>query len=191
MTATDRLKRANRWALAAAALVVTGGLLPRGAAAEDVATVDAGSRIRLVLARDHSRVVGRIKAADDERIVLEHHGARTVFLRDQIESIEVQRGGRSRQQNGVRGAIIGGAVGVAVGFAMRIGDGGGEPYPTMKTWSPAVPVKTGAALAVAGGLVGIAVTPSERWQRADSRVRLAFSPMVGAATKGIVCRLEF
>jgi hypothetical protein len=154
-------------------------LAASGAGAQDVVTVAPGQRVRLTLADSNSEgssLVGEAVALDDSRMTLRvsHRKDLVVVPRPSIQQLELSTGRGSRG----RKALIGAAVGTAIGVVVGLNDYEGATDPiTSKAGTAMI---GGVLLGTLGALVGVALPPGERWKKVPTaRIHLALTPVRG------------
>lgn len=167
-----------------------------GAAAEtelssDEWSLPAGTRVRIVTAgtaeTGHSsktRVVGTVTRPAAASLVLRTDAGDEVLVpHEAIRQIEVSRGHRSRGRGALVGAALGAATGVLASLAWGASCGGDECR-----------LGTGFGLllytplaALAGGGMGAALPPGERWERLPNRrLSLRVRPQSDGARLAVV-----
>jgi hypothetical protein len=147
-----------------------------------------GSRLRITASSLDGPIRGTLASLSDDSLTLETKDAAPLVIeRSRITRLEVSAGHRSRN----RGAAIGAAVGLGVGLlftavvaATESCEGYNAEDCGLATGVSLIlftPVLTGA-----GALIGVAVTPGERWVRVPPQAHAAgSSPPLGL---GLVVR---
>jgi hypothetical protein len=162
-------------------------LAASGAGAQDLVAVAPGQRVRLTLDDSNSEgssLVGEAVALDDSRMTLRvsHRKELVVVPRPRIKQLELNTGRRSRG----RKALIGAAVGTAIGVVVGLDSYGGGDETFSKSGSAMI---GGVMLGTLGALVGVALPPGERWKTVPmTRVHLALTPARG---RGAAISLAF
>lgn len=158
--------------LVALALLTAASQLRAGETAE----VRPGVRVRVTSpALGHRALVGSVIAFDEEALTLAIQGSRepTMILREEIRTIAVSQGRESRAKGALLGLLAGAAVGAVVGAAS--GDD--------SNWccsSGEMAKGLGLVGAAAGALIGVTITPGERWETLPAdRLRVSLAPVKG------------
>ena len=162
--------RWRRAALAAAACSLVGlrpcrrvvvvfgvlALATSGALAGDAPQVGPGSRVRVKVSTEKTRLVGTVLALDDNRLNLriEDEAAPRVFAREEIVDLDVSAGRRSVGKRALLGAGFGAGTGALMGFAATGDSEDGWAF------AAAGAVYIGAA----GALIGMLAIPGEKWR---------------------------
>jgi hypothetical protein len=137
-----------------------------------------GSRLRLRTTTADRPVVGALVAQDEATITLQapEEPEGVVVRRDGITKVEVSVGRHSRG----RGALLGAAVGPGIGAAIGVAGGAANADNTYGLTAAEGGVALGVLGASVGALIGLAVTPGERWNGLPlDHVRLTLAPVRG------------
>jgi hypothetical protein len=154
--------------------------------ADDAVDIAAGRRLRVTVPGSVG-LVGSLLALDDDSLTLQFEGQTRprVFRRDEITGVAVSAGHRSRG----KGALIGAGIGAGIGLAIGLASGSDDPNQFL-AFSAGEKAAFGVLLlAPLGALVGLAVTPAERWQELPrDRIRQGLAPSRG---RGVAVSLTF
>jgi len=147
-------------------------------AAQEMPSLREGARVRL-LARDlyPEPLIGTVVEIDDETLSLRLGDRETPALvpREAITRLEVSAGRKSRGRGALFGAVIGGLVGAIALAATPEPSCGPNPWSCIGvSKGEAAPAVIGLGAGV-GALVGLAITPGEKWTVVPS-ARVAISP---------------
>jgi len=165
----------------AAALVVL--FLGSQALADEAPRLLPGSRLRVTASSLDGPIRGTLASLSDDSLTLETKGKATPFVieRSRITKLEISAGPRSRG----RGAVIGAALGLGAGLLVTVvatatedcsgygaEDCGLLPAVSLILFTP--------ALTVSGALIGVALSPPERWVGVPPQAKLGGgSPPLG------------
>jgi len=149
--------------------------------AKEMPNPKVGARVRL-LARDldPEPLIGTVVEIDDETLSLRVGEGETpaVVPREAITRLEVSAGRKSRGRGALIGAVVGGLVGAIALAATPEPSCGPNPWSCIGiSKEEAAPAVIGLGAGV-GALVGLAITPGEKWTVLPS-ARVAFSPAHG------------
>jgi hypothetical protein len=148
--------------------------------AEDVARLAPGVRVRATLAAGGGRVVGTVLALDDKNLKLQiqERADPIVLRREDVTSLAVSDGHRSRGKGALYGTIVGAGAGALTGVV------GGIAGNSSSDSRARGAIEGGLLLAFlgapVGALVGLAIPPAERWKELPpERFRLSLAPVRG------------
>ncbi len=173
-----------------ALIVAFVGILSLAAAvalADDTVQLTSGTRVRVTVPTGGGRLVGTVLALDDKNLTLQIPGKTdtTVLRREDITTVDVYAGRRSRG----RGALNGAAFGAVMGALMGLAAGSDDPGTFIRLSAGGKALIAATLLAPIGALVGAAAPPPERWKELPKdRIRLSFVPVIG---RGAAVSLAF
>jgi len=147
-------------------------------AAEDTPQLEPGARVRVESATAQERVVGQLLGLNEKSLNLqvEDEEEPRLLLREDITALAVSGGRRSRG----RGALIGAGTGIALGalIGLAAGDDPEDVWIGFSAGEKAL--GAGVLLGSIGALIGLAVSPGERWENVPlDDVRVSLGPVPG------------
>jgi hypothetical protein len=166
-------------------------VLPAPLVAQDVPTVTVGSRLRVTfIDRASRRMVSRLveRSGDTLMLAASDTSAAVAVPLDAVRTLEVSRGRGNRGASAVKGLLIGGFAGAALGF-LAGDDCGANQWLCFDRGTMAA--SFGMSGAVAGAVGGVLGGGRERWEKLDAKTwRVA--PYVGASgAVGVSASLAF
>ena len=162
--------------------------MPTAAAlAQEPSEVIPGTRVRITAPTvAEKRLVGTITAWGPENLTVTSEKGPIVLPRGAVSRLEVSRGRKSRGRGALVGAGIGVGAGVVGGFAH-----GSDPPGLVSFNASFYAFGYGILGAAAGALIGLAITPGERWEELPStRFRVSVAPVRGHGL-GVFLTLAF
>lgn len=144
------------------------------------------TRVRLTPAAGAKPVTGFVLAENETTMTLDVGDHARAFARSEIASLELSRQPSRRGRGAAIGALAGGAIG---GLVVWAANRCGSDSDFLCDDGPAYGLAGALVFAPIGALVGLAVSPGERWESVDEkRFRVSVGPARG---RGVAAALRF